>query len=202
MITTVHSAVTYKKKVRSKHDADNVREVEKPCAIQAYSQHMGGIDRADKAMTFYMVLHRCCKWWKKVFFYLLEVCFCNALVIWRGLNEKRTNAELFRLKIVHGMLDGYNRPAPRITGRAAAVLERPDRMIGGEHYLGLNPVRLPNGNRSKPADCCVCSNRKKKRHQTIYMCKKCDRAMCPVPCFERWHTMVNYKIDCTPQLHE
>ena len=198
LITTVHSAQTYQKEVRSKRHEDNIRLVDKPCAIQAYSQHMGGIDRADKAMTFYMVLHKCCKWWKKVFFYLLEVCFCNALVIWRGTYEKRTNAELFRLKIVHGMLRGYNRERSRSGGRPPA--ERPERLIGGEHYLGLNPHFLPNGQRSKP-DCCVCSNRSKKRHQTIYICKRCDRAMCPYPCFERWHTLLNYKVDCTPALH-
>ena len=198
LITTVHSAITFRKQVRSKRHDDNVREVDKPCAIQAYSQHMGGIDRADKAMTFYMVLHKCCKWWKKVFFYLLEVCFCNALVIWRGTYEKRTNAETFRLKIVHGMLQGYNRPVARLGGRPA--LERPDRLIAGDHFLGLNHALLPNGKHSKP-DCCVCSNRAKKRHQTIYVCKKCNRSMCPVPCFERWHTLINYKIDCTPALH-
>lgn len=79
LITTVHSAVTYRKQVKSKQNPEHVREVDKPCAIQSYSQHMGGIDRADKAMTYYMVLHRTCKWWKKVFFYLLEVCFCNSL---------------------------------------------------------------------------------------------------------------------------
>ena len=47
LITTVHSAVTYKKLVRSKQNPEHVREVDKPCAIQSYSQHMGGTDRVD-----------------------------------------------------------------------------------------------------------------------------------------------------------
>ena len=68
---------------------------------------MGGIDCADKAMTFYMVLNKFCKWWKKVFSNLLEICFCNAVVLWKGTYEKRTNVETFSWKIVHGLLQGY-----------------------------------------------------------------------------------------------
>lgn len=200
LITTVHSAVTYRKQVKSKQNPEHVREVDKPCAIQSYSQHMGGIDRADKAMTYYMVLHRTCKWWKKVFFYLLEVCFCNSLIIWRASHEKRINAEQFRLRVIHGMLHGYNRPVTRTVGRPIVDRDRPDRLIGGDHYLGKNPQKLPNGKPSRP-DCVVCSDRKKKRHQTEYICKKCNKAMCPLPCFERWHSLLNYKVECTVQLH-
>ena len=70
VVTSVHSGETFEKEVKSKRHNNNVRIVQKPVAMQAYTQHMGGIDRADKAMTFYMVLHRCVKWWKKVFFYI------------------------------------------------------------------------------------------------------------------------------------
>jgi hypothetical protein len=202
LITTVHSSKTYRKLVRSKRHPNNVREVDKPVAIQAYTQHMGGIDRADKAMTFYMVLHRCVKWWKKVFFYLLEVCFCNSLIIWRSISNKRVNAEKFRLNIIHGMLQGYTRQFTANPGRP--VHNPPARMIGGEHYIGLSKLK-DNNTRVRP-DCCVCSSREKengkRRHQTIYTCKKCDKAMCPYPCFERYHTLLNYKIDCSPELHQ
>ena len=106
LITTAHNSSSYRKEVRSKRHEGNRRIVDKPIAIQSYSQHMGGIDRADKAMTFYMVVHRYCKWWKKVFFYMQEVCFCNALIIWRH-SHRRVDAEQSRLAIVHGLLDGY-----------------------------------------------------------------------------------------------
>ena len=79
LATTAHSPETFFKRIRSKHAPNNVREVQKPIAIQSFLQHMGGTDRADKAMTFYMVLHHSFKWWKQVF-YLLEVS-CNALVL-------------------------------------------------------------------------------------------------------------------------
>ena len=199
MITTVHSSQTFQKQVKSKHHPENQQLVEKPCAIQAYSQHMVGIDRADKAMTYYMVLHRCMKWWKKLFFYLLEVCFCNTLIIWRSIHRKRINAETFRLKIVHGLLQNYRRSNPAVFGQA--IRDRPDRLQNvGEHFP-CNTKKLPNG---KPArlDCAVCSDRSTRRHQTQIMCKKCNEPMCAYPCFERWHKLRDYKVKCTPELQD
>ena len=122
LITNVHSAQTYRKEVRSKRHQGHTRVVDKPCAVQSYSQHMGGIDRADKAMTYCMVLHRSTKWWKKVFFYLFEVCFCNALVIWKALCVRCVNAEKFRLRIVHYLFDGYQ---PGISHRKGRRTEDP-----------------------------------------------------------------------------
>jgi hypothetical protein len=200
LITTVHSAETFKKQVRSKKGSDHVREVDKPCAVQAYSQHMGGIDRADKAMTFYMVLHRCCKWLKNVFFYLLEISFCNALIIWRAQSRKRINAEMFRLKIVRGMLRHYERPS-ELSKFGNHGREKPGRLTGGNHFIGLNSGLLSGGKRSKP-DCSVCSDRKHKRHQTQYICKQCEEPMCPYPCFERLHTREEYRVLCKQELHQ
>lgn len=157
----------------------------------------GGIDRADKAITFYMVSHKSLKWWKKVFFYLLEICFCNSLIIWRALNPGRVDAEQYRLKIVHGLLAGQRGVSYR-RGRLPA--DPPMRLDVDGHYLQNNPKRRADG-RPKSGDCAVCSDRNKKRHETQYMCKKCDRFLCPVPCFERFHTLVNFKVDCSKELH-
>lgn len=62
------------------------------------------------------------------------------------------------------MLHGYNRPVTRTVGRPIVDRDRPDRLIGGDHYLGKNPQKLPNEKPSRP-DCVVCSDRKKKWHQ-------------------------------------
>ncbi|XP_013391703.1 piggyBac transposable element-derived protein 4-like [Lingula anatina] len=149
---------------------------------------MGGIDRADKAMTYYMVLHRCVKWWKKVFFYLLEVCFCNSLIIYKQqMHPKRVNAEKFRLDIAHGLLVGLE-SAPSRVGRPPR--DPPCRLINCEHFIAINRQRTANGKPSKP-DCIVCSNREKKCHQTQYICDKCLEPMCPYPCFKRYHTLLD-----------
>ena len=48
-------------------------------------------------------------------------------------------------------------------------------------------AQTSSGRRSQP-DCVVCSLKKGKRKTTTFMCKQCDLPMCPVPCFELYHT--------------
>ena len=194
LLTTIHNGTCFRKQVRSR-SAPYYRYINKPKAIQLYSQHMGGVDRADKQLHYYQVLHRCCKWWKKVFLYLLEVCFSNAMVIFKTRHPgKRFSAEKFRLIIATGLLAGYERQGGGRPGRPSATLERPARLTE-RHFPGKPTERTLN---HKPScnDCVVCSDRQGKRHQTLFICKTCKVHLCPVPCFERYHTLVNYKVNC------
>ena len=74
------------------------------------------------------------------------------------------DAEQFTLVIVHGLLDGYQRETPLGHGRPSC--DPPGCIIGGDHYIGLNPTIKKNGKRSQP-DCVVCSDRKARRHYNV-----------------------------------
>ena len=57
------------------------------------------------------------------------------------------------------------------------------------HFLGRTVGET--GKFSQP-DCAVCSRKKgRARKTTSYMCKQCALPMCPVPCFELYHTKVD-----------
>ena len=75
-----------------------------------------------------------------------------------------------------------------------------------DQYIRHFPAMTPAGSRSKP-NCEVCSDRSKgkagvRRHQTSHFCVECRVPLCPYPCFQRYHTLVNYKVVCTPELHK
>jgi hypothetical protein len=162
---------------------------------------MGGVDLADQYTQQCVLLHRMLKWWKKLFLCnLLEVCVVNAKVIYKELppnQNKRLKTENFRLSIVEGLLDGYEKPAKPFRRPSTNA---PDR-ITARHFPSLNPKMISGGRRSNP-DCEVCSNRSVKRHQTQFYCRDCEMPMCAYPCFERYHTLVNYKVNCTADLHK
>ncbi|XP_067661397.1 piggyBac transposable element-derived protein 4-like [Haliotis asinina] len=201
LLTSIHNGSCFLKRVRSRASPNNFRDVRKPKAVQLYSQHMGGVDQADKQLQYYMVLHRCCKWWKKVFLYLMEVSFSNALIIFKAANPgKRVSSEKFRLVIATRCLEGYERQGRARSGRPATNLERPARLTA-RHFPGKTQDKTPKGKISCN-DCVVCSFRGAKRHQTTFICKNCNVHMCPVPCFERYHTLINYKVQCYPGLHD
>ena len=197
VITTVHNDETFQRTVRCR-DAENnfQRIITKPKAIELYNQNMGGVDLADQKLQVYLNVHRTVKWWKKVAIYLLEASFVNSYIIWKkqtdGLGSK-TRVDKFRVAVIHGLVGTYQRHlAPH------RHIDATGRLVG-RHFLGINPARTPLGKQSYP-DCIVCCNRPIKRCQTGFECKTCKTPMCAYPCFERYHTLIAYKIKCTKEL--
>ena len=56
-------------------------KVQKPVCIMEYNQYMSGIDRLDQMINFYPFTWKTLKWYKKLFFYLLEITLPNAYII-------------------------------------------------------------------------------------------------------------------------
>ena len=136
---------------------------------------------------------------KKGFFYLLEVAFCNALTIFRHHKSvPSSNAEKFRLAIIYGLLDGYERLG---SSRAGRHVTNPPSRLTERHFLSVNSSKMPSGYLVRN-DRAVCSDRKVKRHQTQFKCAKCNVYLCAFPCFERYHTLMNFKVKCSKELHE
>lgn len=200
VLSTVHNGSTFLKSVRSKFHDNHVRQVDHPKAIQLYTQYMGGVDSADQQVQYCVSQHRSLKWWKKIVICnLLEVTYCNSKIIWKSFHrEKKFDSTKFRLAVIRGLLDGFQ-PTNK---KFMRPVSNPPMRLTMRHFVSLNPNFTPAGRRSSP-DCEVCSDRSaKKRHQTQYMCLDCNIPLCAYPCFQRYHTLQNYKITCNPQLHQ
>lgn len=195
LLTTLHNGSTFRKRVRAKGVPGNHREVDQPRAIFHYTQFMGGVDLADQQTAYNASQHRCLKWWKKVVLSnLLEVCMGNAKVVYKKLNPgMKVRADKFRLGVISGLLEGYERPVKPF----CRPTSHPSRRLMDRHFIENNPNKTPSGKQSW-RDCEVCSDRttKEARHQTQYMCMACDIPLCVHPCFRRHHTLSVYKMAC------
>ena len=199
VISSIHNTQSFEKTVRTKNAPDHKRVIQKPIAIELYSRYMQGVDRADQLLWYKLSTHRQLKWWKKLFLYMLEVTTVNACTIFRQLHpEKTVSATKFRLAVVRGLLEGYDCSSVCFARRP---LNPPPTRLVGRHFLGYNLQTTPAGRPTKP-DCIVCSNRDLKRHQTQTLYKECKVPMCPVPCFERYHTLLDFKANCSEQYHK
>ena len=135
-------------------------------------------------VLYYGFAHRSMKWWKRVFFHLLDVSLVNSHILYKAATSSRITQLDFRLAVAKGLISGFSRehhrhhsPAPQLPTR---LTERPF----------IEPI--PEGKRY---DCKVCSDRGAgQRHQTGYRCKVCHASLCLIPCFERYHTLKNYKV--------
>ena len=59
------------------------RVVKKPEVAAEYNQFMLGVDKIDQMMSYYSFVQKSIKWWRKVFFWLLDMSVVNSIIIYR-----------------------------------------------------------------------------------------------------------------------
>lgn len=170
----------------------NIQVIDKPTVIVNYNKYMGGVDRADSYSASYCFLRKSLKWWRKLFFWGLELCSVNAYLLYKITQHRQNKRPMTHLKFVRELVDGLTanyRQRSKIPGRPS-MSDKEERLNGKLHILRQNE--------GKKKDCLVCSNRKVKggRHETRYICNTCTLkpGLHIGECFERYHTMQNYKI--------
>lgn len=162
----------------------------KPLVIKDYNDFMLGVDRMDQMVAYYNFEHKSIKWWRKVFFWVLEVIIVNSYAIYKRMNchtgNKLLTHKKYRKILVKTLaepqqLSSIRRSEPRVPSHM-------ERLQPQRHRLTKGPKRR---------DCAVCSNREVRgnRHLTRYVCSTCTHkpALCPGECFDRFHTLRNFR---------
>ncbi|XP_040195336.1 piggyBac transposable element-derived protein 4-like [Rana temporaria] len=191
LMSTVHTTSTAMVHTRGGKD------VKKPQLVIDYNNTMGGVDRADQAMTFYPAMRKQQKkYYKKIFRHLLEQCMWNAYILHKGRSDKPLVHSDFIWKVVEQIFLNYQTPSVAVnrSGRRAVDIVNPERLTG-RHFTDYIP---PSAKKAAPTRMCVvcCSKRdgngKKVRKETRFYCSDCDVGLCAVPCFKIYHTQDVY----------
>ena len=69
----------------------------KPIAVQEYNDYMSGVDKSDQLLRYYSMNRKTVKWWKKLFFHLLQLSLVNAQKLY---NIHRENQNLNPLPLL------------------------------------------------------------------------------------------------------
>lgn len=189
MVSTLHNTEMEKKITIQK--GGQRREVEKPACVLDYTKNMGGVDRNDHYCATYAFIRKSLKWWRKLFFWCLEVCIVNSYILYCCLKTQQGAAAMshvkYRRALVESLVGDTRNPRKRSHHGSA---DREERLNKFPHFIY-------HYEQKKHKDCIVCSNRKVKggRKETYYYCKTCSNqpAMCPGDCFERYHTLKIFK---------
>ena len=165
-----------------------------PSAIVEYNHHMNGVDIADQHLSYHSLTRRkTVKWWKKLFWRLIDLSILNSSIVFRqnhpesGIKSNR----VFRIELteelvkplLHLRASIHNPLGPYTRGRRPS--ENLDR-LKGKHF----PYKASSRKR-----CVVCYSKGSKRKdiKVSSYCPKCNQHMCIGTCFEKYHTLVNYK---------
>ena len=198
LVSSVHNTASFVKRTRTRNDPSGWQERVKPNAIELYTAYMRGVDLADQSLWYNLNLHKSLKWWKKVIFALIEVCFTNTLAIYKAANpEKKVYRNKVRMAIINALVADSRRQAvqqgPALPPAFNPEVTRLDTTL--PHFPEVIKKEQQGDDATEAGakviyhDCIVCSDRSKKRHVTKYQCTECKKALCPAPCFERYHTL-------------
>lgn len=122
MLTSCHTA--RKIKVTNSHG----QELEKPECIADYNHNMGAIDRSDMLLSSTESIRKSTKWYKKIFFHLLDLTVLNSHSVYKTVTGEHIALLDFQNKLVKEVFQKYSKGKSRSTSR------RPDD--------GHSPLRL------------------------------------------------------------
>jgi len=146
----------------------------KPTCIVNYNKNMGGVDQIDKTLSLTETIRKTIKWYKKLFFHVLDIALVNAHALYNRNNpENRLSFPDFRLTIILKILNLEKEK--RVSSQISAT-----RLIG-THL----PVAMEKRKR-----CTLCQMRKK-RADSKFQCNTCSVTLCITPCFYDYHTNSN-----------
>ncbi|XP_069105709.1 piggyBac transposable element-derived protein 4-like [Argopecten irradians] len=194
--------------VLNKTDPKTNTPITKPTCVVDYIKHMGGVDLSDQLNNYNSILRKTKKWWRKLFFHLVNVCIVNAYQLYKKFSpdvKKKSHFD-FRLSTVRSLVEAGG-VAARPAKRGRKVLgELPARLVG-QHLPEYVPA-TPGAKRARPLrECKACNVKKKdrertKRKQTSFQCNTCQVALCVPDCFKAFHTYVNYRQVLLPAANE
>ena len=154
---------------------------------------MNGVDRADQNSTYYSFIRKSRKWWRKLFFWLVEVAVVNSFILYQQHSDCSTSHLQYRRHVIEALATWYIQSAPPRC-QPGRPCKRPLSLSGGDAERLNGRSHFPD-KLQQPEDCKVCSDRNVKRHRTLYFCKTCSShpPLCITPCFEKYHTLEHYR---------
>ena len=189
MLTTYYSPATQMQQRRIRKG--EVEEFPKPTAIVEYTKHMGAVDRFDHYCSSYAFTRKSLKWWRKTFFWLLEVAVVNSYILYNETHpDEPVDHIRYRKQLILQLVGEQRRSRPSRRRGRPSTLDKEERLDKRQHFIAAF-----SGKKTK--DCRVCSDRKTagSRHKTIYYCETCSRhpGLHPGDCFKKYHSQTKFR---------
>ena len=184
VITTIDNANVKDHVARKQKTAGRWTSVQvpQPRAIVNYNKFMNAVDRSDQILGTHNVLRKCVRWWKTLFFHLIDIAVVNSYILFRehqanfpddpALHRTRDySLAHFREEIVRDLCGFAEYDQPQKHATAKPVKRVPD--LGKyrtEHVPVVSPVRK---------SCVVCLQKTNKcfKVQTYCSAPSCNKFM-------------------------
>lgn len=158
--------------------------IRKPACIHNYNILMGAVEKTDIEISTIQSTRETTKWYRKYFFYMIDMCLWNAYCLYKLKTGKTISIAKFQLKLIDQILKKYQKLP---TCHFITLGDNYSSRLNGRHFPSLYKSQGKNNLRR----CVVCS-KNNKRCESRYQCEECDVGLCVFPCFKRYHTELYY----------
>ena len=76
-----------KRKVKEPDSKWSSCVVKQPSCIYRYNKYMNGVDRSDQYLAKYNLLWKCLRWWKTLFFHMIDISLVNAFILFQSYRK-------------------------------------------------------------------------------------------------------------------
>ena len=83
-------------------DTESQRTV--PNIINVYNKNMNGVDRSDQMTSYNFIRMKTMKWWKRIFFSLINLALVYAYVLYKKHTGVRMGQKTFRSQVVQSLI--------------------------------------------------------------------------------------------------
>ncbi|XP_033347678.1 piggyBac transposable element-derived protein 4-like [Bombus vosnesenskii] len=182
MLFSAHGAALIKSE---KRDYRTGLYKKKPSCIADYNSNMSAVDRVNMILSTLNSPRKTIKWYKKLFFHLLDLAIYNAYILYQKSTASKQKFNEFHLALIRDILRKYFQRRSMVGGGKRKSEDLPFRLID-RHFPSKCPNRAGTTQLSR-RKCVVCV-KNKRRNDTRYECRKCDVRLCIDNCFESFHT--------------
>jgi len=157
--------------------------------LNEYAKHMGGVDKLNKSICFYRRENRSPKWWKKIFFQLLEYSIHNSKVIYEKLKGKNLSEKEFRMDLI---MNFCQKISLHITKPFDVMLNKTNgiSIFNGMTFINVKNIHSISSTENR-GDCIMCKIKKNQRTRVNYECLLCKKHIC-IECFAPYHSEFIY----------
>ena len=147
--------------------ASDGQDILKPLVVEEYNRHMGGVDTGDQLQSYYGFSHRTVKWWRRLFFHLIDLAIVNAYILYlmSPRSGKRLTHAQVRIELAKQLL------MDTVTSRgdcSSVDSNPPSSHLTGRHFQGKLGVSAA-GRQIQP-DCVVCIQQHMNANSIICLC--------------------------------
>ena len=204
MLTTIHEANMVE---TGKTDRLTGNKIEKPEAVYFYCGLMGGVDLNDQLLTYYNFLRRSLKWSRKLLIHCFNMIILNAHILHKLYGKENLSHDAFRDRIVKHLLkkglENYSIALPAVMSKKLGKCnteEHDEKRLSERHFPSHIPAAAGRVRQRPSRVCIVCNNLPNaevnlSKKKSSFWCGECRKVMCVYPCFELYHTQINYKRD-------